>query len=157
MKDHDDGHFDAWSRTYERSLMQTAFFGPVQRSLVSAVSPRLDPRAVLDIGCGTGRLLERICSAFPRGGRLRHAPVECSPRPGGVLALADPAPDAIPAWQAPLRNWVRRDRHMVPLQERNALLAGAGLEVLDVSRTFLGRWVPLTLARRPTGPAASLG
>jgi ubiquinone/menaquinone biosynthesis C-methylase UbiE len=41
-------------------------FGPVQRSVVAALAPRLPPSAsVLDIGCGTGRLLDRMGRVLP--------------------------------------------------------------------------------------------
>lgn len=207
MHGHDAAHFDSWSRTYDRSLLQTVFFGPVQRSLVSVVTSRVDPCAILDIGCGTGRLLERMAAGFPRAARygidpsggmlsaarkrrpsltlcsgssealpfpedsfdlvtttlsFHHWPDKAGAltevrrvlRPGGVLALADPAPDDIPGWQGPLRRWISRDRHMIALKDRNDLVEGAGLEVLDVSRAFLGHWVPLTLAQRPAEPPA---
>jgi ubiquinone/menaquinone biosynthesis C-methylase UbiE len=46
--------------------MQPVFFGPVQRSVVAALAPRLSPSAsVLDIGCGTGRLLDQIGTEWP--------------------------------------------------------------------------------------------
>jgi ubiquinone/menaquinone biosynthesis C-methylase UbiE len=62
----DDRHFDRWARRYDRSMTQSVFFDPVQRSVVKAVSP-LIPRSgtVLDVGCGTGRLLDRLGSALP--------------------------------------------------------------------------------------------
>jgi ubiquinone/menaquinone biosynthesis C-methylase UbiE len=57
----DDRHFDRWARRYDRSLLQTILFGPVQRSVVDALAPHVPAEgAVLDIGCGTGRLLDLI-------------------------------------------------------------------------------------------------
>jgi ubiquinone/menaquinone biosynthesis C-methylase UbiE len=62
----DDRHFDRWARGYDRSVMQSFLFGPVQRSVVGALVGRLAASAtVLDIGCGTGRLLDRIGIALP--------------------------------------------------------------------------------------------
>lgn len=64
----DGGHFDSWSRRYDRSWLQPVLFDPVQKALVAAVAPRA-PKDVLDIGCGTGRLLERLGAALP-GARM---------------------------------------------------------------------------------------
>jgi ubiquinone/menaquinone biosynthesis C-methylase UbiE len=62
----DDLHFDRWAKRYDRSWTQSLFFGPVQRSVVAAVVPRLPSSAViLDVGCGTGRLLDQLGTALP--------------------------------------------------------------------------------------------
>lgn len=61
----DDRHFDAWSRTYDRSPTQLLFFGPIQRAVTAALKQRAASGRVLDIGAGTGRLLDRLGSAFP--------------------------------------------------------------------------------------------
>jgi ubiquinone/menaquinone biosynthesis C-methylase UbiE len=62
----DDRHFDRWASRYDRSLTQSLLFGPVQRSVASALAARLPATAaVLDVGCGTGRLLDRLGSAQP--------------------------------------------------------------------------------------------
>jgi ubiquinone/menaquinone biosynthesis C-methylase UbiE len=60
--------FHRWSRSYERSLGQVFFFGPVHGRVLGLVAAALDgqtPGYVLDIGCGTGRLLRRIATAWP--------------------------------------------------------------------------------------------
>lgn len=57
--------FDSWSKTYDRSLTQTVLFGPVQRCLVKTLSTRMTPKVVLDVGCGTGRLLDALASVYP--------------------------------------------------------------------------------------------
>ena len=60
--------FHRWSRTYERSLGQAFFFGPVHGRVLELVTAALDGRVpgdILDIGCGTGRLLRRIATVWP--------------------------------------------------------------------------------------------
>ena len=52
--------FDEWSTTYDRGPGQL-FFGRIHRPVVTAVcSGRVLPRRVVDLGCGTGRLLEAL-------------------------------------------------------------------------------------------------
>ena len=60
--------FHRWSRSYERSLGQVFFFDPVHRRVVRLMAESFDgspPGIVLDIGCGTGRLLRRIALRWP--------------------------------------------------------------------------------------------
>jgi SAM-dependent methyltransferase len=71
--------FHRWSRTYERSVGQIFFFGPVHRAVVNLVQSRLDgrsPDTVLDIGCGTGRLLRRAALWWPSARLIGVDPAE---------------------------------------------------------------------------------
>ena len=59
--------FDRWAATYERSYLQRLVFGPVHRTMLEvAVRERPHAMAILDVGCGTGRLLRGLEAAFPR-------------------------------------------------------------------------------------------
>jgi ubiquinone/menaquinone biosynthesis C-methylase UbiE len=58
-------HFNQWSETYERSFMQWILFDRVHRGVLARVPADFAPTAVLDIGCGTGRLLRRINARWP--------------------------------------------------------------------------------------------
>ena len=71
MSTHRDvGRFDEWASTYDRSYLQRLVFEPVQRTLLQ-VAATAKPRAtaILDVGCGTGRLLRAAEGLFP-GARL---------------------------------------------------------------------------------------
>ncbi len=54
-----EGHFDRWAPRYDRSIHQKLVFGPVHEAVLGAFEAfGAVPGDILDIGCGTGRLLE---------------------------------------------------------------------------------------------------
>ncbi len=63
---HDVGRFDDWAPSYERHWMQRRIMGPVQEAVLElAVIQVPEAKAILDIGCGTGRLLRAAAARFP--------------------------------------------------------------------------------------------
>ncbi len=59
--------FERWSRTYEHSWIQR-YLDEVHRFMVETVAteePGLNPKVILDVGCGTGRLLRRLATVWP--------------------------------------------------------------------------------------------
>ncbi|MGO8685817.1 MAG: class I SAM-dependent methyltransferase [Candidatus Dormibacteria bacterium] len=61
----DAAHFDRWAATYDRSPGQM-FFGRIHRRVVDALlSGSAVPGRVVDVGCGTGRLLQALLSRLP--------------------------------------------------------------------------------------------
>lgn len=62
----DRHHFDRWAPRYDRSVLQPVLFSPTHVAVLkAAVRAGAHPRDVLDVGCGTGRLLERAAQTWP--------------------------------------------------------------------------------------------
>ena len=62
---HDVERFDRWGSTYERSWMQQRLFDPVHSDVLHQAASRFKPASVLDIGCGSGRLLRKAHDYWP--------------------------------------------------------------------------------------------
>jgi ubiquinone/menaquinone biosynthesis C-methylase UbiE len=59
--------FDRWAATYDLSQLQTVLYGRVHDAVLRYARRRVpDPGAILDVGCGTGRLPARLVSAYGR-------------------------------------------------------------------------------------------
>jgi ubiquinone/menaquinone biosynthesis C-methylase UbiE len=58
--------FDRWGSTYERSWMQQRLFDPVHSAVLDQAESRFKPASVLDIGCGSGRLLRKVHNSWPQ-------------------------------------------------------------------------------------------
>jgi ubiquinone/menaquinone biosynthesis C-methylase UbiE len=58
-------HFEHWSRTYEDSWMQRRLFTRVHSAVLALAAPLPVPASVLDVGCGTGRLLRAAGASLP--------------------------------------------------------------------------------------------
>ena len=67
---HDVDRFNRWAATYDRHYLQRLVFEPVQKAVLELAAREVPhPAAILDVGCGTGRLLRTASERFP-GARL---------------------------------------------------------------------------------------
>lgn len=76
--DRDVERFDEWAATYDGSLLQRLFFVPIHTrilDLLARESPEDSlPGRILDVGCGTGRLLRAASVRWPQAELLGADP-----------------------------------------------------------------------------------
>ena len=71
--------FDRWAGTYDRSLMQRLYFIPVQMRMLDFLGHadlEIVPHCVVDVGCGTGRLLQSFAERWPEAQLIGVDPAE---------------------------------------------------------------------------------
>jgi ubiquinone/menaquinone biosynthesis C-methylase UbiE len=58
--------FDQWAGTYEDSYLQRTFFEQIHQAVLALASGIIQqPASILDVGCGTGKLLRGVASHWP--------------------------------------------------------------------------------------------
>jgi ubiquinone/menaquinone biosynthesis C-methylase UbiE len=58
-------HFNKRAASYENASSQGYFFDRVQRRVLSLARDQTSPEVIMDVGCGTGRLLRKAKQQFP--------------------------------------------------------------------------------------------
>jgi len=155
--------FDRWAATYDTSLLQCLLYQPVHQAVLRhAHRHACDPARILDIGCGTGRLLHAAAHTYSHAAMIGTDPSPSMIRnaaagpTGGTTArirFVRARAEALPFGDATfdlvlstlsLRHWHDRWRG---LAEIGRVIAGSGVVILaDVlqprRRSDPGRWLP---------------
>ncbi len=75
-KTEDIQSFERRASTYEGSPMQWLFFDRIHRALLGMIPVEIAPTAIVDIGCGTGRLLRKLAARWPAADLIGVDPAE---------------------------------------------------------------------------------
>ena len=75
---YDVKRFNKWAATYDQSVMQRLYFGPVHSKMLDLLAQELKdpPRCIIDVGCGTGRLLRAASVRWPEAQLFGVDPAE---------------------------------------------------------------------------------
>jgi ubiquinone/menaquinone biosynthesis C-methylase UbiE len=68
--------FERRSGTYENSFLQGLFFDRIHRVALDSIPAEIKPESILDVGCGTGRLLRQAATRWPTARLIGVDPAE---------------------------------------------------------------------------------
>jgi ubiquinone/menaquinone biosynthesis C-methylase UbiE len=172
--------FNRWAATYDRSVMQKWYFGPVHSRMLNLVEKEKraeSPHDIIDVGCGTGRLLRAASRRWPQAHLFGVDPAErmiseaerLSPNvtfrvgPAELLPLPDQAADLIVSslsfhhWHDQSKGLQEISRVLRPggllcladltSSQVQELIHGVGLKVVRHQRLW-SRFVLITLAQK---------
>jgi ubiquinone/menaquinone biosynthesis C-methylase UbiE len=77
--DRDVERFNRWAPRYDRWWLQRCYFAPVHVAMLKqvwAATGQFRPACILDVGCGTGRLLRAAAERWPQARLLGVDPAE---------------------------------------------------------------------------------
>lgn len=100
---HDVDRFNRWAATYDRHWMQRIILEPIQRTVLQLAEEEVGrPSTILDVGCGTGKLLKSAGARFPVARlvgvdpaieMVKHA---LASSPNGVIQFVQASAEALP-------------------------------------------------------------
>ena len=158
----DIARFDRWSKTYDSSIGQRLFFDRVHRAVLDELGTA-PFGAVVDIGCGTGRLLRAVSARWPEArltgvdaapgmidvARQKLPAAELHVAPAERLPLPDQAADVVLSTVS-FHHWADQ---AAGVREVLRILRGGGRFILaDVSiPSWMSRLAPRAPMRSPGG------
>jgi len=131
--------FDRWSKSYEKCWGQRFFDGVhVQMlDLMTAAAPTRTPSRILDVGCGTGRLLRKAAARWPAA---QFVGVDPAP---GMLEVAQRLTLTATFWRGLAESLPLADASVDLVMSSVSMhhWPNAGLGVLEVARVLRpGGW-----------------
>lgn len=152
-------HFERWSHTYDSSWMQRRFFIRVHAAALDLAATCPPPSSVLDVGCGTGRLLRAASVRWPDAQYIGVDPaqgmvdVAQSLTPGATFhrgfAESLPLPDAsVDLALSTISSHHWRDQAAGVREIARVLRPGGHFILADFVMPRIVAWLPLREARQ---------